>query len=87
MFISRKKYEKAIKKAKMEAVRETEDRFHLWNRIERIEDQMYRRMNELDEKMNKIQEIRDQSITATLGIGFGCAHGSEDCMPKAKKGF
>lgn len=70
MFISRKRYEEAIEKAKMEAARETEDKFHLWDRINRIEDQLYKRTNELEERLIKLQGTVEQPISINMENGF-----------------
>ena len=50
MFISRKKYEEAIAKAKME----TEERIWSQQRLDRIEERLERRINELEMRINSI---------------------------------
>ena len=55
MFISRKDYEKAIKEAKAQGRKEAEKEFLLRERFDRLEENMWKRTNEIHERIDKLQ--------------------------------
>lgn len=67
MFISKKKYNEAIEKAK----REAEDRAWQVNHINRLEDNLHHRMNELEDRIIKLEGNRNKKSTGILPICRG----------------
>lgn len=72
MFISKKDFEAAIEKAKIEAVEETRKEQWLDERLERIEREHYRVFDQLNERIRALEGIRpeDEKVCGVKPLAF-----------------
>lgn len=66
MFISRKKFEESLENAKMQGAKETEERIWHQERMNRMEEDLHRRISALEDRVYKLEHPNGEKCEKTI---------------------